>query len=144
MKLAKARQTLLCTVLWCKPCASCRRQTPTLQKKMNRVKIGSHCWPSQQCCVCWRNCRGRTPAVQLTKSAVLRLLAELSRSYAGCAVLICQHSYHAGQSELITEVRVVFFVIVVLQWYGLASWWCFRAGWQEWYPAVWESWCNLE
>jgi len=44
----------------------------------------------------------------LTKSAVLRLLAELSRSYAGCAVLICQHSYHAGQSELITEVGVVF------------------------------------
>jgi len=44
----------------------------------------------------------------LTKSAVLRLLAELSRSYAGCAVLICQHVYHAGQSELITEVCVVF------------------------------------
>ena len=43
----------------------------------------------------------------LTKSAVLRLLAELSRSFAGCAVLICQHTYHAGQSELITEVRVV-------------------------------------
>jgi len=57
----------------------------------------------------------------LTKSAVLRLLAELSRSYAGCAVLICQHSYHAGQSELSTEVRVVFFVTVVLQQYGLAS-----------------------
>ena len=44
----------------------------------------------------------------LSKSAVLRLLAELSRSYAGCAVLICQHTYHAGQSELITEVCLLF------------------------------------
>jgi len=43
----------------------------------------------------------------LSKSAVLRLLAELSRSYAGCAVLICQHTYQAGQSQLITEVGVV-------------------------------------
>jgi len=42
----------------------------------------------------------------LTKSAVLRLLAELSRSYAGCAVLLCQHTYHAGQSEFITEVTL--------------------------------------
>jgi len=44
----------------------------------------------------------------LSKSAVLRLLAELSRSYAGCAVLICQHTYHAGQSEIITEVCLLF------------------------------------
>jgi len=49
----------------------------------------------------------------LTKSAVLRLLAELSRSYAGCAVLICQHTYHAGQSELITEVCVVHFTYLL-------------------------------
>jgi len=43
----------------------------------------------------------------LSKSAVLRLLAELSRSYAGCAVLICQHTYQAGQSELIAEVSLL-------------------------------------
>jgi len=45
----------------------------------------------------------------LSKSAVLRLLAELSRSYAGCAVLLCQHTYHAGQSDLITDVSTVYF-----------------------------------
>lgn len=45
----------------------------------------------------------------LSKSAVLRLLAELSRSCAGCAVLICQHTYQPGQSELVTEVSIVCF-----------------------------------
>lgn len=52
----------------------------------------------------------------LTKSVVLRILAELSRSYAGCAVLICQHTYHAGQSELIVEVReALSALLIVLQ-----------------------------
>jgi len=49
----------------------------------------------------------------LSKSSVLRLLAELSRSYAGCAVLICQHTYHAGQSELITEVSSFLCIVSV-------------------------------
>lgn len=39
----------------------------------------------------------------LPKSAVCRLLAELVRSYAGCARLIAEYTYPAGQSELITE-----------------------------------------
>jgi len=58
----------------------------------------------------------------LTKSAVLRLLAELSRSYAGCAVLICQHTYNAGQSELINEVCLVCFhywFAVITSWFFL-------------------------
>lgn len=40
----------------------------------------------------------------LSKSNVLRLLAELSRSYASCAYHICQQNYYAGQSELVKEV----------------------------------------
>ena len=41
----------------------------------------------------------------LPKSAILRLLAELVRSYGGCAQLVAQHTYRAGQTELIMEVR---------------------------------------
>ena len=50
----------------------------------------------------------------LSKSAVLRILAELSRSYAGCAVLVCQHMYHAGQSELVTEVFLPDVLIIIV------------------------------
>ncbi|CAH1782935.1 unnamed protein product [Owenia fusiformis] len=39
----------------------------------------------------------------LPKSAILRLLAELVRSYAGCALLVAQYSYNVGQSDIITE-----------------------------------------
>jgi hypothetical protein len=45
-------------------------------------------------------------AALLSKSNVLRLLAELSRSYSCCASLICQHTYYAGQSELVKEVMM--------------------------------------
>ena len=41
----------------------------------------------------------------LPKSGILRLLAELIKSYAGCALLVTQHTYTAEQSPLITEVR---------------------------------------
>lgn len=37
-------------------------------------------------------------------STILRLLAELVRSYVGIATLIASYSYTAGQSELIKEV----------------------------------------
>ncbi|GAB6020027.1 hypothetical protein CHUAL_014109 [Chamberlinius hualienensis] len=39
----------------------------------------------------------------LPKSAICRLLAELVRSYAGCARLVAEYTYKAGQSELVTE-----------------------------------------
>lgn len=41
----------------------------------------------------------------LPKSAILKILAEAVRSYSGCAKLITDHSYTAGQSEMVTEVR---------------------------------------
>jgi hypothetical protein len=41
----------------------------------------------------------------LPKSAILKILAEAVRSYSGCAKLITDHSYCAGQSEMVTEVR---------------------------------------
>ena len=42
----------------------------------------------------------------MTKSSVLRLLAEIVREYVGCSVLVTQHNYHVGQSPLVREVRV--------------------------------------
>ena len=39
----------------------------------------------------------------LPKSAVCRLLAEMVKSYAGCARLITEHCYQAGISELVRE-----------------------------------------
>jgi hypothetical protein len=41
----------------------------------------------------------------LPKSAILKILAEAVRSYSGCAKLITDHSYTAGQSEMVMEVR---------------------------------------
>lgn len=41
----------------------------------------------------------------LAKSVILKILAEAVRSYSGCAKLITDHSYYAGQSEMVTEVR---------------------------------------
>ena len=40
----------------------------------------------------------------MSKSAIMRLLAEMIRSYAGCASLITHHHFQAGVSELVTEV----------------------------------------
>ncbi|KAJ9587850.1 hypothetical protein L9F63_018722, partial [Diploptera punctata] len=39
----------------------------------------------------------------LPKSAILKILAEAVRSYSGCAKLITDHTYCAGQSEMVTE-----------------------------------------
>lgn len=44
----------------------------------------------------------------IRKSGICRLLAELVRSYAQCARLITDYSFHAGDSELITEVLLNF------------------------------------
>ncbi|KAG1653506.1 E3 ubiquitin-protein ligase HUWE1 [Nymphon striatum] len=41
----------------------------------------------------------------IPKSSICRLLAELVRSYPGCAKLISEYSYRECQSELITEVK---------------------------------------
>ena len=45
----------------------------------------------------------------MPKSAIMRLLAEMVRSYTGCAQMVTQHSYHTGQSELVTEVRNIIY-----------------------------------
>lgn len=55
---------------------------------------------------------GKAAKVKATKplmptSTILRLLAELVRSYVGIATLIASYCYTAGQSELIKEVCVV-------------------------------------
>ena len=50
----------------------------------------------------------------LPKSGILRLLAELIKSYAGCALLVTQHTYTAEQSPLITEVRWSVVVVCVV------------------------------
>ena len=42
----------------------------------------------------------------IPKSAIMRLLAELVKSYTNCAHLITQHNFVAGQSELIAEVQM--------------------------------------
>lgn len=42
----------------------------------------------------------------IPKSAIMRLLAELVKSYINCAQLIAQHMFIAGQSELIAEVTL--------------------------------------
>lgn len=52
---------------------------------------------------------GKAAKVKATKplmptSTILRLLAELVRSYVGIATLIASYCYTAGQSELIKEV----------------------------------------
>ena len=41
----------------------------------------------------------------LPKSAILRMLSEIIKSYSNCTLLITQYMYHAGQSELVQEVR---------------------------------------
>ena len=45
--------------------------------------------------------RSRRPL--LPKSAVCRLLAEMVKSYAGCAKLITEHEFKAGMSDLVRE-----------------------------------------
>ncbi|XP_069738899.1 E3 ubiquitin-protein ligase HUWE1-like [Phaenicophaeus curvirostris] len=47
--------------------------------------------------------RGRGSRPLMPTSTILRLLAELVRSYVGIAALIASYSYSAGQSELIKE-----------------------------------------
>jgi len=39
----------------------------------------------------------------MPKSSVLRLLSELVKSYGNCAAVIANYTYHAGQSELVSE-----------------------------------------
>ena len=39
----------------------------------------------------------------LPKSAIMRLLAELVRSYPSCAVMVTQHHFTSGQTELVAE-----------------------------------------
>ena len=41
----------------------------------------------------------------LPKSAILRMLSEIIKSYSNCTHLITQYMYHGGQSELVQEVR---------------------------------------
>ena len=41
----------------------------------------------------------------IPKSAILRLLSEMIRSYGNCVQLITQYTYSPGQTELVPEVR---------------------------------------
>lgn len=41
----------------------------------------------------------------IPKSAILRLMSEVIKSYGNCTQLITQYTYEAGQTELISEVR---------------------------------------
>lgn len=43
----------------------------------------------------------------MPKSAVLRLLSEMIKSYSSCTRLITNYTYHSGQSELVVEVKNV-------------------------------------
>ena len=54
----------------------------------------------------------------IPKSAIMRLLAELVKSYTNCAQLITQHTFVAGQSELVAEVH---FLLVL---YNGRTWYC--------------------
>ena len=40
----------------------------------------------------------------IPKSAIMRLLAELVKSYTSCAQIVTQHAFIAGQSEIVSEV----------------------------------------
>lgn len=42
----------------------------------------------------------------LMKSSLLRLLAEMIRSYVGCAITVANHVYVSGISDSVTEVSV--------------------------------------
>lgn len=50
--------------------------------------------------------RAKATRPLLPTSSILRLLAELVRSYVGIASLIANYSYSVGQSELIKEVTM--------------------------------------
>lgn len=43
----------------------------------------------------------------MPKSAVLRLLSEMIKSYSSCTRLITNYTYHSGQSELVVEVTYI-------------------------------------
>mgnify|MGYP001555031484 CR=1 FL=1 len=49
----------------------------------------------------------------LLKSSLLRILAEVVKSYSNCAGLITQHTYLAEQSELIAEVGKEYNITVI-------------------------------
>lgn len=49
----------------------------------------------------------------LVRSSVLRLLSEVVKSYSLCGALVTQHTYKAGQSELVQEVRGSVFYLSV-------------------------------
>lgn len=40
----------------------------------------------------------------IPKSTIMRLLAELVKSYTSCAQIVTQHAFIAGQSEIVPEV----------------------------------------
>ena len=47
----------------------------------------------------------------IKKSGICHLLAELVTSYPQCARLITDYSFHAGDSELVSEVSIYYYVV---------------------------------
>lgn len=47
----------------------------------------------------------KRPRPLIPKSAILRLLSEVIKSYSNCTQLITQYTYEPSQSELVGEVR---------------------------------------
>lgn len=60
--------------------------------------------------------KGKGSKPLMPTSTILRLLAELVRSYVGIATLIANYSYTVGQSELIKEVMFLVFPFSVILW----------------------------
>lgn len=58
--------------------------------------------------------KGKGSKPLMPTSTILRLLAELVRSYVGIATLIANYSYTVGQSELIKEVIFLVFPFSVI------------------------------
>ena len=50
----------------------------------------------------------------IPKSATMRLLAELVKSYTSCAQIVTQHAFIAGQSEIVSEVRLMIPKILIV------------------------------
>lgn len=50
----------------------------------------------------------------LPRSAILKILADIAKSYSNCAKIITDHFYTVGQTELITEVRNINILMQIL------------------------------
>ena len=59
---------------------------------------------------CWQSKEEEKKKKLIPKSSIMRLLAELVRSYVGCANYIANQSYRANETDLISEVSLSAFL----------------------------------